>query len=67
MVTAEKKDSQGLCFIGKVSLTDFLKQKLKVNEGEIIEIKKSYFKKIDNNELEFNSLEEKLNFYTKKK
>ena len=66
LVTAEKKDSQGLCFIGKVSLTDFLKQKLKVNEGEIIEIKKSYFKKIDNNELEFNSLEEKLNFYTKK-
>ena len=67
LVTAEKKDSQGLCFIGKVSLTDFLKQKLKVNEGEIIEIKKSYFKKIDNNELEFNSLEEKLIFHTKKK
>ena len=27
LVTAEKKDSQGLCFIGKISLTDFLKQK----------------------------------------
>ena len=38
LVTAEKKDSQGLCFIGKVSLPDFLKQQLKPKEGEIVEI-----------------------------
>lgn len=36
--TAEKKDSQGLCFIGKVRLPDFLQQELKVKEGHIIEI-----------------------------
>lgn len=38
LVTAEKKDSQGLCFIGKVRLPDFLQQKLKPKEGVIIEI-----------------------------
>lgn len=38
LVTAEKKDSQGLCFIGKVRLPDFLQQKLQPKEGEIIEI-----------------------------
>ena len=36
--TATKKDSQGLCFIGHVSLPDFLQQQLKVKEGEVIEI-----------------------------
>ena len=38
LVTAEKKDSQGLCFIGKVSLPDFLQQQLKPKKGDIIEI-----------------------------
>ncbi len=38
LVTAEKKDSQGLCFIGKVRLPEFLQQKLQPNEGKIIEI-----------------------------
>lgn len=38
LVTAEKKDSQGLCFIGKVSLPEFLQQQLKAKQGEIIEI-----------------------------
>src|SRR5690606_27166594 len=38
LVTAEKRDSQGLCFIGKVRLPDFLQQKLKPKEGIIIEI-----------------------------
>lgn len=38
LVTAEKKDSQGLCFIGKVSLPEFLKQQLQPKEGEIVEI-----------------------------
>ncbi len=38
LVTAAKKDSQGLCFIGKVSLPDFLQQKLAIKSGDIIEI-----------------------------
>lgn len=38
LVTAEKRDSQGLCFIGKVRLPDFLQQQLKPKEGPIIEI-----------------------------
>jgi tRNA-specific 2-thiouridylase len=38
LVTAEKRDSQGLCFIGKVRLPDFLQQQLKPKSGNIIEI-----------------------------
>ncbi|WP_339144403.1 tRNA 2-thiouridine(34) synthase MnmA [Croceitalea sp. MTPC5] len=38
LVTADKKDSQGLCFIGKVRLPDFLQQKLKPRLGAIVEI-----------------------------
>ena len=41
LVTAEKKDSQGLCFVGKVKLPDFLKQKLTPKKGKVI--------KVDNN------------------
>ncbi|CDF78537.1 tRNA-specific 2-thiouridylase MnmA [Formosa agariphila KMM 3901] len=40
LVTAEKKDSQGLCFIGKVRLPEFLQQQLKPKEGVIVEIDK---------------------------
>ena len=38
LITAEKKDSQGLCFIGKVRLPEFLQQKLQPKEGEIVQI-----------------------------
>ena len=38
LITAEKKDSQGLCFIGKVRLPEFLQQKLQPKEGAIVEI-----------------------------
>ncbi len=38
LVTAEKKDSQGLCFIGKVKLPDFLQQELKPKNGDTVEI-----------------------------
>ncbi len=38
LITAEKKDSQGLCFIGKVRLPDFLQQQLKPKTGKIIQI-----------------------------
>lgn len=38
LITADKRDSQGLCFIGKVKLPDFLQQQLKPKKGDIIEI-----------------------------
>jgi tRNA-uridine 2-sulfurtransferase len=38
LITADKKDSQGLCFIGKVRLPEFLQQKLVPKEGIIIQI-----------------------------
>jgi len=42
LVTAEKRDSQGLCFIGKVRLPDFLQQKLQPKNGNIIQIDKNH-------------------------
>ncbi|WP_432222019.1 tRNA 2-thiouridine(34) synthase MnmA [Flavobacterium sp. TMP13] len=41
LVTADKKDSQGLCFIGKVRLPEFLQQKLQPKDGTIIQIDKN--------------------------
>jgi tRNA-specific 2-thiouridylase len=38
LVTAEKRDSQGLCFVGKISLPDFLQQKLATKKGAIIQV-----------------------------
>ncbi len=38
LATAERKDSQGLCFIGKIHLPEFLKQKLQPKQGDVIEI-----------------------------
>ncbi|MEC7869482.1 MAG: tRNA 2-thiouridine(34) synthase MnmA, partial [Bacteroidota bacterium] len=43
LITAEKRDSQGLCFIGKVKLPDFLKQKLIEKKGKVILIEKKSF------------------------
>ena len=40
LATAERKDSQGICFVGKVDLPTFLQQKLEVKIGQIIEIPK---------------------------
>jgi tRNA-specific 2-thiouridylase len=39
LATAHRKDSQGICFVGKVHLPTFLQQKLKSQKGSIIEIK----------------------------
>ena len=55
LVTAEKRDSQGLCFIGKVRLPEFLQQKLQAKEGQIIEIDRDhpiYSEQIDSSNLE---------------
>lgn len=41
--SAEKKDSQGICFVGKVDLPVFLQQKLKSVEGDVIEVYDAYF------------------------
>jgi len=61
LVTAEKKDSQGLCFIGKVRLPEFLQQKLQPKEGLIYEILAD--SEIYNTSKPiFNSLEEELIF-----
>jgi tRNA-uridine 2-sulfurtransferase len=38
LATAGKKDSQGLCFVGKVHLPDFLQQRLEVKKGKVIEV-----------------------------
>ena len=38
LITAEKKDSQGLCFVGNVKLPDFLKQRLTPTKGKVIKI-----------------------------
>ena len=65
LITAEKRDSQGLCFIGKVRLPDFLQQKLKPIEGEIIEIPSSFLE-FKRENLVFNSKEEELAFISEK-
>ncbi len=51
--SAEKKDSQGICFVGKVDLPVFLQQKLKAKEGDVVEIFEDKFERI----LKFNSLD----------
>ncbi len=65
LVTADKKDSQGLCFIGKVSLPQFLQQQLVPKEGEIVEIFKDsplFAQETPN----FSSKQEELEFLSQK-
>ena len=65
LVTAEKKDSQGLCFIGKVRLPEFLQQKLEPKEGIIVDIPKDSL--IYSREIPiFKNKEEELEFLSKK-
>lgn len=42
LATAERKDSQGICFVGKVDLPVFLQQKLSAKKGSIVEIPASW-------------------------
>ena len=58
LATAEKKDSQGLCFIGKVSLPTFLQQQLALKEGDIVEIFKDFHKYHEDSPKFENKLEE---------
>ena len=41
--SADKKDSQGICFVGKVDLPTFLKQKLEPKEGNVVEVFDAYY------------------------
>ena len=57
LVTADKKDSQGLCFVGKIKLPEFLQQKLDAKNGPVIEIpgdmlQYKKYNNIDNGDLE---------------
>lgn len=65
LVTADKKDSQGLCFIGKVKLPDFLQQQLKPKEGVIVEVSKEN-SKFNTEILQFSNKEEELKYLSRK-
>jgi len=65
LITAEKKDSQGLCFIGKVRLPDFLQQQLKPKEGVIVEIHQEQ-EKYKEETPQFTSERQKLAYMSKK-
>ncbi len=64
LVTADKKDSQGLCFIGKVRLPEFLQQKLQPKTGLIFEMDANH-EIYRPNEIEFLSKEEELKALSK--
>ncbi len=55
LASADRKDSQGICFVGKVDLPVFLQQKLKAVKGDIIEIPKEYYSSLP--AIEENNLE----------
>lgn len=65
LVTAEKRDSQGLCFIGKVRLPEFLQQKLMPKDGVIVEVP-SDFKNYSLQPPEFATLDEELEYLSAK-
>jgi len=60
-ITADKRDSQGLCFVGKVNLPDFLRQQLAPKEGDIIVIPRSYYENFTQPE-HFESEKERLEY-----
>ncbi|CAM4312813.1 tRNA 2-thiouridine(34) synthase MnmA [Zobellia nedashkovskayae] len=65
LITADKKDSQGLCFIGKVRLPEFLQQKLKPKKGVIVEVPSDisqYQKELP----QFENKQAELSFYAEK-
>ena len=65
LITADKKDSQGLCFIGKVRLPEFLQQKLRPKKGFIVEVP-AVLEQYVHNVPEFNSKMEELAFFAEK-
>jgi tRNA-specific 2-thiouridylase len=65
LITAEKKDSQGLCFIGKVRLPDFLQQQLKPKKGDIVEVPASA-RQFHNQEPIFENKKQELTYFSDK-
>ncbi|MBT8253847.1 MAG: tRNA 2-thiouridine(34) synthase MnmA [Bacteroidia bacterium] len=65
LITAGKKDSQGLCFIGKVRLPEFLQQKLKPKEGVIVEVPEDY-EVYSEYQPDFTTHEEKLKYMARR-
>ena len=67
LVTAEKKDSQGLCFVGKVRLPEFLQQQLAPKKGDIIQIPNSWQGYQDKESSKFfECYEDELKYYAEK-
>ena len=67
LVTAEKKDSQGLCFVGKVRLPEFLQQQLAPKKGDIIKIPSTWQGYQDKGSLKlFECYEDELKYYAEK-
>ena len=65
LITAEKKDSQGLCFIGKVRLPDFLQQQLAPKKGAIVEIP-AHFSAYEEQPTTFNNQQQMLAYHSGK-
>ena len=67
LVTAEKKDSQGLCFVGKVRLPEFLQQQLAPKKGDIIQIPSTWqgYQDKESRKL-FECYEDELKYYAEK-
>ena len=67
LVTAEKKDSQGLCFVGKVRLPEFLQQQLAPKKGDIIQIPSTWqgYQDKESSKL-FECYENELKYYAEK-
>jgi tRNA-specific 2-thiouridylase len=65
LITAEKRDSQGLCFIGKVRLPEFLQQQLAPKEGAIVEVPAT-FEGYKNEPAGFSSEIEKVQYLSEK-
>ncbi|MDF4204808.1 tRNA 2-thiouridine(34) synthase MnmA [Maribacter sp. SA7] len=65
LITADKKDSQGLCFIGKVRLPEFLQQQLKPKTGKIVEVPAG-FDAYERTTPNFDDKNAELEFYAKK-
>ena len=65
LITANKKDSQGLCFVGKIKLPEFLQQKLKIKRGKIIKVApdEKIFKKVLKNVKDENYIKKSVQKY----
>ncbi len=64
LASADKKDSQGICFVGKVDLPVFLQQKLEPKKGRVVEIERSFYDTISIDESSVDELVKPF-FYTK--